>query len=117
MEKSVTSIIEALKLNAQKTPDKLCVGDKKNHATYGEFWTMVERAATWLREKGVKKGDMVVIRGAQKVEFVLGVFAVQLVGGAVCPLEKAIKDDRIMEIMDFVDSNIYLADKPVKMSR
>ena len=35
MEKSVTSIIEALKLNAQKTPDKLCVGDKKNHATYG----------------------------------------------------------------------------------
>lgn len=114
MEKSVTSIIEALKLNAQKTPDKLCVGDKKNHATYGEFWTMVERAATWLREKGVKKGDMVVIRGAQKVEFVLGVFAVQLVGGAVCPLEKAIKDDRIMEIMDFVDSNIYLADKPVK---
>ena len=57
---------------------------------------------------------MVVIRGAQKVEFLLGVFGVQLAGGAVCPLEKAIKDDRIMEIMNFVDSNIYLAEKPVK---
>ena len=44
----------------------------------------------------------------------LGVFGVQLAGGAVCPLEKAIKDDRIMEIMNFVDSNIYLAEKPVK---
>lgn len=114
MDKNVVSIVEALKVNAEKTPDKLCVGDKKNKVTYGEFWKMVEKAATFLRTKGVKKGDMVVIRGAQKVEFVLGVFAVQLAGGAVCPLEKAIKDDRIMEIMEFVDSNIYLADKPVK---
>ncbi len=114
MDKSVVSIVEALKLNAEITPDKLCVGDKKNKATYHEFWTMVQRAAVYLKDKGVKKGDMVVIRGAQKVEFLLGVFGVQLAGGAVCPLEKAIKDDRILEIMDFVDSNIYLADKAVK---
>ncbi len=114
MDKSVVSIVEALKLNAEITPDKLCVGDKKNKATYREFWTMVQRAAAFLKDKGVKKGDMVVIRGAQKIEFLLGVFGVQLAGGAVCPLEKAIKDDRILEIMDFVDSNIYLADKAVK---
>lgn len=114
MDKSIVSIVEALKVNAEITPDKLCVGDKKNKATYCEFWTMVQRAATYLKDKGVKKGDMVVIRGAQKVEFLLGVFGVQLAGGAVCPLEKAIKDDRILEIMDFVDSNIYLADKAVK---
>lgn len=114
MEKEVVSIIEALKINSEKTPDKLCVGDKKNQATYKEFWIMIEKAATFLHAKGVQKGDIVVIRGAQKLEYLLGVFAVHLVGGAVCPLEKAIKDDRILEIMDFVDSNIYLADKPVK---
>lgn len=114
MDKNVVSILEALKINAEITPDKLCVGDKKNQATYSEFWNMVKKAATFLSEKGVKKGDMVVIRGAQKIEFLIGVFAVQLVGGAVCPLEKAIKDDRILEIMDFVDSDIYLADKAVK---
>lgn len=117
MDKSVVSIIEALKINSEKTPDKLCVGDKRNQATYKQFWNMVEKAATFLNENGVKKGDIVVIRGAQKVEFLLGVFAVQLLGGAVCPLEKAIKDDRILEIMEFVDSNIYLADKLVKNER
>lgn len=117
MDKSVVSIIEALKINSEKTPDKLCVGDKRNQATYKQFWNMVEKAATFLNENGVKKGDIVVIRGAQKVEFLLGVFAVHLLGGAVCPLEKAIKDDRILEIMEFVDSNIYLADKPVKNER
>lgn len=114
MDKNVVSIIEALKINSEKHPDRLCVGDKKKQVTYGEIWNMVEKAATFLHEKGVNKGDMVVIRGAQKVEFLLGVLAVQLAGGSVCPLEKAIKDDRILEIMDFVDSNIYLADKPVK---
>ena len=114
MEEQISSIVEALKINAEKTPDKLCVGDKKNQVTYKEFWNMVKKAAVYLQEKGVQKGDMVVIRGAQKVEFLLGVFGVQLAGGAVCPLEKAIKDDRIMVIMNFVDSNIYLAEKPVK---
>lgn len=114
MEEQISSIVEALKINAEKTPDKLCVGDKKNQVTYKEFWNMVKKAVVYLQEKGVQKGDMVVIRGAQKVEFLLGVFGVQLAGGAVCPLEKAIKDDRIMEIMNFVDSNIYLAEKPVK---
>ena len=114
MEEQISSIVEALKINAEKTPDKLCVGDKKNQVTYKEFWNMVKKAAVYLQEKGVQKGDMVVIRGAQKVEFLLGVFGVQLAGGAVCPLEKAIKDDRIMEIKNFVDSNIYLAEKPVK---
>ena len=114
MEEQISSIVEALKINAEKTPDKLCVGDKKNQVTYKEFWNMVKKAAVYLQEKGVQKGDMVVIRGAQKVEFLLGVFGVQLAGGAVCPLEKAIKDDRIMDIMNFVDSNIYLAEKPVK---
>ncbi|WP_428244978.1 class I adenylate-forming enzyme family protein [Eubacterium sp. Marseille-QA0814] len=114
MEEQISSIVEALKINAEKTPDKLCVGDKKNQVTYKQFWNMVKKAAVYLQEKGVQKGDMVVIRGAQKVEFLLGVFSVQLAGGAVCPLEKAIKDDRIIEIMNFVDSNIYLAERPVK---
>ncbi len=110
----VNSIVEALKVNAEITPEKFCVGDKRKQATYSEFWTMVRKAATYAKANGVKKGDIVVLRGVQKVEFALAVFAIQLAGGAVCPLEKAIKDDRIAEIMDFVDSTIYIAEKPTK---
>lgn len=114
MEQSVLSIVEALKVNAKLNPDKLCIGDKKKKATYSEFWTIVRKAATYFKANGVKKDDMVVVRGVQKVEFVAGVLGIQLAGGAVCPLEKAIKDDRILEIMDFVDSKFYLAERPVK---
>lgn len=114
MEQNVLSIVEALKVNAELIPDKLCIGDKKKKATYAEFWTIVRKAATYLRSQGVKKGDIVVVRGVQKVEFVAGVLAIHLAGASACPLEKAIKDDRILEIMDFVDSKIYLAERPVK---
>lgn len=114
MDKKVISILEAVKENALQNPDKLCVGDKRKQATYKEFWTMVQKAATYFKANGVKKGDIVVVRGVQKVEFLIGIMGIQLAGAAVCPLEKAIKDDRILEIMEFVDSTIYLAEKPVK---
>ena len=41
MEEQISSIVEALKINAEKTPDKLCVGDKKNQVTYKEFWKIL----------------------------------------------------------------------------
>ena len=49
MEEQISSIVEALKINAEKTPDKLCVGDKKNQVTYKEFWNMVKKAAVYLQ--------------------------------------------------------------------
>lgn len=111
MERNVASVVEALSLNAKNVPDKIALGDKKNHVTYSELWEMIRKGSAFLKEKGVKKDDIVVIKGANKIEFMIGVFSVHLAGGAVCPTEKAIKDDRILEIMNFVDSRIYLADK------
>ncbi len=113
-ENSVHSILEALSVNASLNPDKLCVGDKKNKASYKEFWQMVKRGACFLKSSGLRQGDMVVIRGLQRIEYPLAVFSVQLAGGAVCPLERAIKDDRITEIMIFVDSSIYISDRKPK---
>mgnify|MGYP001286344421 CR=1 FL=1 len=55
MEEQISSIVEALKINAEKTPDKLCVGDKKNQVTYKEFWNMVKKAAVIFRKKAYKK--------------------------------------------------------------
>lgn len=115
--KEIGSIVEALKVNAEKMPDRVCVGDKKKSATYKEFWIMVQKAATYLKGCGVKRGDIVVFRGVQKVEFLTGVFGLHLAGAAMCPLEKAIRDDRIIEIMDFIETDKYLAEKPVNNSK
>ena len=55
MNNEVASILEAIKIHAKETPDKLCAGDKKKSATYSEFWDMIQRAATYLKNNGVRK--------------------------------------------------------------
>jgi len=67
-----------------------------------------------LEENGVKKGDVVVLKGAQKVEYLFAMFSIQLLGAVACPLEKAVKEDRILEIMDFVETDYFLDKKKLK---
>jgi long-chain acyl-CoA synthetase len=92
MIKDYQSILEALKNYSETTPDKLCVCDKKNKITYKQFWQMLNKGAAYLEENGVKKGNVVVFRGAQKVEFSFALFSIQLLGAVACPLEKAVKE-------------------------
>ena len=114
MDNTVSSIVEAIKKYSVETPNQLCIADKKRQATYKEFWELIKRGATYLKNNGVKKGDIIAIRCMQKFEFVCAFFSIQLAGAAGCPLEKAIKEDRILEIMNFVNSDIYISDKGVK---
>lgn len=69
MEEQISSIVEALKINAEKTPDKLCVGDKKNQVTYKEFWNMVKKAAVYLQEKAYKKEIWLLFEEHRKLNF------------------------------------------------
>ena len=62
----------------------------------------------------MKKGDVVVLKGAQKVEYLFAMFSIQLLGAVACPLEKAVKEDRILEIMDFVETDYFLDKKKLK---
>ena len=113
MEKKCRTIVEALAYHAEHQPDRLAIGDKKHTATYGEFWKMVLRGSSYLAEQGIGRGDIVVLRGVQKFEYLLAVFSCHAMGAVICPLEKAVRDDRILEIMQFAGAFCYLADKPV----
>jgi acyl-coenzyme A synthetase/AMP-(fatty) acid ligase len=108
------SIVEILQSHAEHNPNKLCVGDKKKSLTYGQFWDSVQKGAAYLSEFGIKKGDVVVVRTVQKVEMLLAAMSIQLLGGTFSPLEKSIKEDRILEIMSLLHSNYYLAEKAVQ---
>ena len=68
---SYNSILEAIKTNSEINPGKLCVGDKKNKETYGQFWKMInkgvlavakekeqekikKRESDWITNQGIK---------------------------------------------------------------
>lgn len=111
MHSKATSILEAVCLHAQNSPEKTAIGDKSGAYTYSQLWDMICRGAGYLKSCGIRRGDTVVIRGVQKADYMTAVFAVHLLGGCVCPVEKAIRDDRIAEIMSFMGARFYIAEK------
>lgn len=113
----IQSILEAVRCHAAETPDKLCMGDKDKQVSYSEFWTMIRRAAAFFKAEGIGEGEIVTLRACQKVEYEIAFFGLQLAGAVVCPLEKGIKEDRILEIMDFVDATRCVSERRLKSDR
>ncbi len=105
------SIVEAVAEYALCCPDKLSVADGKYELTYQDYWRHVAGYAIHLRENGVSKGDCVVVRNSQNVEFVTCGLAIQLLGAVFVPVEKNIADQRIMEIYSEVNAKYYIAAK------
>ena len=108
-----TSILQAIKEHTQEHPGKLCVADKKTEATYEKFWKMLNIGADYLRKYGVEKEDVVVFKCSAKMEYLFALFSIQLAGAVACPLEKAVKEERILEIINFVESKFFLDYKTV----
>lgn len=113
MNGNFESILEAIKTYSETRPDKLCLGDKKNHVTYKQLFTMLKYGASYLKKAGVGKGDVVVFKGSAKMEYLFTILSIQLAGAVACPLEKAVKEDRIKEIMEFVETDYFLDNKGV----
>lgn len=111
---SYSSIVEYIQAHARHQPDKLCVGDKQKALTYRQFWEGVQKGAGYLSEQGIEKGAVIVVRTVQKAEMLLAAMSIQLLGAIFCPLEKSIREDRIIEIMKMLRGDYFLAEKPVR---
>lgn len=114
MNSSVDTIIEAINMHAVNNPDKICIADIDKQFTYKGMVNAINSLVIRLREAGVKRGDKVVLRGNQKAEFFVIFYSLHMLGAVVCPIERAVKEDRILEIMELLDSKLYITDRKIK---
>lgn len=110
----VQSIVEAIALNATKTPDKFCLSDGKDEVTYAQYYRRICIAASALNSLGVKRGDKVVLVMAQTVQCLATLHAIQRIGAVVVPLEKNVKEERIKEILDTTSASLLIAKKEIE---
>lgn len=108
------SIVEAVKFNSEKHPEKVCVTDAKISYTYSQYYNKIKQAAAFLADKGIKKGDMVIIKSAQNAAFLTVLHAVHILGAVAVPLEKTVKEERVNEINAVVNASAYISDKPTE---
>jgi long-chain acyl-CoA synthetase len=120
MQESKT-ILQAIARRAATIPDKTAIveADTGRACTFGELWRDVRWFANSLAAAGVKRdfgdgfGTRVVIRCAQSIDYVVAFLAVQLAGGVAVPVEKGAADARVIEIMEEMDSGVFISAKPL----
>lgn len=110
------SIVQRIFEHALKKPDDpaLIVEDKTT--TYSEFIDIIYSIYMWLKSKGVKKGDHVVVQASHEVTCPACWYAVHLAGGVMVPVEKSAPESRILEIANATQASFIIALKPNKSS-
>lgn len=112
MKKS--TVIQYIAEYADTQPDKLAVCELRKSVTYSQYWRNIRKTATALNSLGIKKGEHVIIRNLQNIDFLTAFTALQYVGAVPVPLEKTIGIDRIGEIALASDSSFVINDEPVE---
>ncbi len=105
------SIVEAIAIHSQNTPEKFCITDKKNEFTYRHYWECIFGYAEHLKTIGIKPNDAVLVHNDQSVSTLVAGLAIQLLGAIFVPVEKEIAESRAIEIMSIVEAKCYISVK------
>ena len=107
------SIVENLAHNAIKSPDSLCLADERRSITYKQAWDGICGLAMELSRRGVAKGCCVVIESNQSADYMIWVFAIQLLGAISVPLEKNAATGRVLEIAKETEAVLHVGAREI----
>lgn len=83
---------EYLREHAQRTPEKAAVIYYGKELSYGELDLFSDKLASFLYEKGIRKGDKVALFMQNSPQYIISHFAVQKIGGIVGPCNPMFKE-------------------------
>lgn len=109
-------IVQRILEHAVKVPNDIAVIANDHETTYREFADTIYSISVWLKTKGVKQGDHVVVQASHEVTCPACWYAIHLVGAAVVPVEKTAPESRILEIATATDSSFVIAKKAASSS-
>ena len=102
-------IVQRILEHAVKAPDDIAIIANDHEITYHELADMVYSISVWLKAKGVKQGDHVVVQASHEVTCPACWYAIHLMGAAAVPVEKTAPESRILEIATATDSCFVIA--------
>lgn len=105
------SIVEAIKENSITFPDKKCLIDSSGEYTYKEYFELISKIAKKLSDDGIKKKERIVIKSSQTVLFLATLHAIHLIGAVAVPLEKTVKEERVLQVYEEAEAVLFITDK------
>ncbi len=104
----LSSVEEYLYVHATKTPEKIAVVTGERETDYRTLYEKALSFSTYLKESGVSKGDIVVTRAEQNLNYVVIYLAIHMAGGIVTSLEKNIPLTMLMQIAKQIGAKFLL---------
>lgn len=96
---------------AQTQPNKVVVIVKNVKYSYNELYSLSISYAKHLHDQGLQKGDVVVLKAKQAIDFIICYFAIHLAGGVVSSLEKSCPAITIVNIAKQLGARMIIDDE------
>ena len=94
---------------AEEQPETIAVVAGKESASYRRLAGLTRGYASYLKEKGLLKGDIVVVKASQTLDFVVAYLAVHTAEGIVVPVEKNVPPTGIQAIARFLGAKMLVS--------
>ena len=97
---SKQSVIADLECIVRRYPENIALVHEKNKITFVELWKRVEQAVACLHERGIQRGDRVVILVPRSIDAVIWMLALVYIGGVFVPLDSKLPSQRINAVLN-----------------
>jgi len=105
------TVTDMLLANVKKNPDKLCTVYKNRKLTYGDVGRLTGKAALFLMEKGIGRGDVVSILINRDENMVVTAHSVIRAGAAYVGLDPTYPSDRLEFMIKDSGSKYLIAER------
>ena len=109
------SIVNSIYKHSLAQPDKTALIALDRTVDYATLWKMTAGMAALLKEKGLEKGDRVILEANHTVEFLAMCYGIHLAGGVHVPVEHLAPADRVSAIAEEITpSMIFTGEHPLE---
>jgi len=105
------TVTELFLKNVEKNPEKLCSVYKKKKLTYGDVGRLTGKAALFLMEKGIGRGDVVSILINRNENMIVTAHSVVRAGAAYVGLDPTYPSDRLAFMIKDSGSKLLIAER------
>lgn len=102
------SMVEVLAYHAEKKAEYLCIVDSVGENTYGQIWTSTKEIAQTLIDKGIEKGNCVLVECTQDARFLVCNLACELIGAIFVPLDRKASLDRVKMVAEETEAKMLI---------
>jgi non-ribosomal peptide synthetase component E (peptide arylation enzyme) len=108
------TFFEILQERAGQHPDREVFSDAGGRITYGELKDRIERCAAYLRDIGIRRGDVVTIQLPNRIAFPVVFFALELIGAIANKVNPDFRARELEYILKFSGSRAFVCPREFK---